>query len=101
MKGGKAIWPQLVDEPGTRILSVAAPAKRPRGIWFFSTLEFGEPRLFDLEADPECRSNVAERLPGRCAQARDAILADAGGDLVHHEPPAPTDAIGRREPGKR
>ncbi len=64
--------------------------------WFFSNLDFAGVRLFDLEADPRCRNNVAKRLPERAAAARDRILADAGGRLIRHDPPAATDAIGRR-----
>ena len=64
--------------------------------WFFSSLEFTGVRLFDLEADPGCRINVAERLPERAAAARERILADAGGELIRHDPPTATDAIGRR-----
>ena len=69
---------------------------RDRSTWFFSGLDFTGPRLFDLEADPRCRNNVAERLPERAATARERILADAGGRLIRHDPPAATDAIGRR-----
>ena len=64
--------------------------------WFFSSLDFTGPRLFDLDTDPNCRTNVAERLPERAAAARERILADAGGVLIRHDPPAATDALGRR-----
>ena len=69
---------------------------RDNRTWFFSSIDFTGPRLFDLETDPECRNNVAERLPERAASARQRILADAGGRLIRHDPPAATDAIGRR-----
>ena len=69
---------------------------RDRRTWFFSSLDFTGPRLFDLESDPHCRTNVAGRLPERVALARERILADAGGRLIRHDPPVATDAIGRR-----
>lgn len=69
---------------------------RDRRTWFFSSLEFTAPRLFDLEADPECQVNVAAKLPERVREARARILDDAGGRLLRHDPPAATDAIGRR-----
>ena len=47
---------------------------RDRRTWFFSSLDFADPRLFDLETDPKCRDNVAERLPERAATARERIL---------------------------
>ena len=69
---------------------------RDRRTWFFSSLDFGGPRLFDLEADPECRVNVADRVPEQVREARARILRDAGGRLLRHDPPAATDAVGRR-----
>ena len=69
---------------------------RDRRTWFFSSLEFTAPRLFDLEADPECQVNVAAKLPDRVREARARILDDAGGRLLRHDPPAATDAVGRR-----
>lgn len=64
--------------------------------WFFSSLEFEDPRVFDLEADPDCTVNIAAKAADRIALARTRILADADGDLVRHSNPRWTDAIGRR-----
>ena len=61
--------------------------------WFFSLLDFTGPRVFDLEADPDCARNIAEKAPDRISLARERILADAGGELPHHD--YHTDAIGR------
>ena len=69
---------------------------RDRRTWFFSSLDFTGARLFDLETDPACRVNLAARLPERVSGATEWILADAGGRLIRHDPPAATDAIGRR-----
>ena len=63
--------------------------------WFFSSLEFEGPRVFDLEADPDCTVNIAAKAADRIDLARTRILADAGGDLVRHDNPHWTDAIGR------
>lgn len=64
--------------------------------WFFSSLEFEGPRVFDLEADPDCTANIAAKAGDRIDLARTRILADAGGELVRHANPRWTDAIGRR-----
>lgn len=64
--------------------------------WFFSTLEFTAPRVFDLESDPDCTRNIADRAPERIQLARTRILADAGGELRRFSQPVWTDAIGRR-----
>ncbi len=64
--------------------------------WYFSDVDFQEPRLFDLEADPGCRENIAGRCPERTALARERILADAGGRLPRYEHRG-TDALGRPE----
>jgi arylsulfatase A-like enzyme len=61
--------------------------------WFFSALDFTGPRVFDLEADPDCTRNIFEKTPDRISLARERILADAGGELPHHD--YHTDAIGR------
>ena len=57
-------------------------------------VDFQQPRLFDLEADPECRDDIAARCPERTALARERILADAGGRLPRYEHRG-TDALGR------
>ncbi len=64
--------------------------------WYFSSVDFQEPRLFDLEADPECRENIAAKCPERIALARERILTDAGGRLPRYEHQG-TDALGRPE----
>lgn len=68
---------------------------RDHSTWFFSSLEFAEPRVFDLEADPDCNVNIVEKAPDRVALARARILADAAGELKRFESPVWTDAIGR------
>ena len=69
---------------------------RDHRTWFFSSLEFEGPRVFDLEADPDCTANIAAKAGDRIDLARTRILADAGGELVRHANPRWTDAIGRR-----
>ena len=63
--------------------------------WFFSSLEFAEPRVFDLEADPDCAVNIAAKAPDRVALAQARIRDDADGVLRRFERPTWTDAIGR------
>jgi arylsulfatase A-like enzyme len=68
---------------------------RDEKTWYFSTAEFADTHLFDLETDPACRENIAGRAPDRSAKARDGILADAGGQLVSYRRREETDALGR------
>ncbi len=65
--------------------------------WFFSTVEWRNPRLFDLENDPSCQVNIADSSPERIALARQRILADAGGHLNYYQRQDSTDALGRPE----
>ena len=65
--------------------------------WFFSGVDFQNPRLFDLEADPMCQHNIAADAADRLALARERILADAGGELQRYERQEKTDALGRPE----
>ena len=69
--------------------------------WFFSTVEWRNPRLFDLETDPACQLNIADRSPERIALARQRILADAGGHLYDYERQNSTDALGRPQFSRR
>ena len=68
---------------------------KDRKSWFFSSVRFERPRLFDLEADPACQQNIAERAPDRIALATERILADARGELTLYERQSATDALGR------
>ena len=68
---------------------------KDRQSWFFSTVDFQGPRLFDLETDPDCRHNIAPQAPESLALAQERILADAGGTLRHYTRQDSTDAIGR------
>ena len=70
---------------------------RDDATWFFSTVDFQGPRVFDLEADPACQHNIADRAADRIELARDRILADAGGELVSYTRKGATDALGRPE----
>jgi len=70
---------------------------RDDATWFFSTVDFQGPRVFDLEADPACQHNIADRAADRMALARDRILADAGGELISYTRKGATDALGRPE----
>ena len=63
--------------------------------WFFSTAEFTDRHLFDMESDPECRHDVAAKAKDRVARARQCILSDAGGTLVSYHRRDATDALGR------
>jgi len=63
--------------------------------YFFSNVEFAEARLFDLETDPGCGHNIAERAHERVALIRKRILADAGGELKNYTRKQMTDALGR------
>ena len=68
---------------------------KDRKNWFFSSVHFENPRLFDLEADVTCQHNIADRAPERIALARERILADAGGGLLFYARKDATDALGR------
>ena len=68
---------------------------KDRQTWFFSTLDFQQPRLFDLETDPTCQHNIASQAGRRLALAKERILADAGGPLRRYTRQDSTDAIGR------
>ncbi len=70
---------------------------RDRSSWFFSHGDFTNPRLFDLEADPDCAKNIEGQAPDRLDRARQAILNDAGGEIVIYTRQKFTDAIGRPE----
>lgn len=63
--------------------------------WFFSRGDFQGPRLFDLEVDPTCQENIAERGAERLALARERILVDAGGEIPLYVRKDSTDALGR------
>lgn len=63
--------------------------------WFYDDVAFGDPRVFDLEADPSCQRNIAAEAPDRIALAQKRILADAGGTLVKYVRKGMTDALGR------
>ena len=65
--------------------------------WFFSTVDWQNPRLFDLETDSACQLNIADRSPDRIALARQRILADAGGHLTFYARQDSTDALGLPE----
>lgn len=65
--------------------------------WFFSDVNFENPSVFDLEADPLCGQNIASQAPDRIERARDRILHDAGGALLNYTRAATTDALGRPE----
>ena len=69
--------------------------------WFFSTVDWQNPRLFDLESDPACQVNIADRCPQRIDLARQRILADAGGHLNDYERQDSTDALGRPKFSRR
>ena len=70
---------------------------KDRKNWFFSQVDFQNPRLFDLEADAICQHNIAERAADRIALAQERILADAGGELPLYTRKGSTDALGRPE----
>jgi arylsulfatase A-like enzyme len=63
--------------------------------WFFSKGDFSEPRVFDLEVDPDCQMDIAGQAEERIALARERILADAGGDIPIYVRQNETDALGR------
>ena len=63
--------------------------------YFYSDVEFSEPRLFDRETDRECSANIAAESPERVALAKEAILSDAGGSLMKYVSKGMTDALGR------
>ena len=65
--------------------------------WFFSGVDFQNPRLFDLEADPTCQHDISTRGGARLTLARERILTDAGGELRNYERQETTDALGRPE----
>jgi arylsulfatase A-like enzyme len=49
--------------------------------WYFADVHGDNARLFDLEADQPFGRTIAGKAPERVRQARDRILADAGGRL--------------------
>jgi arylsulfatase A-like enzyme len=65
--------------------------------WFFSDVNFENPSVFDLEADPLCWQNIASQAQDRVERAKDHILDDAGGVLLNYTRTATTDALGRPE----
>lgn len=60
-------------------------------------VELADPRVFDLESDPACQSDIAGHSPERIAKAWDAIRADAGQRLRPYVRRSTTDALGRPE----
>ena len=70
---------------------------KDRQNWFFSSVDFQDARLFDLESDPTCQRNIALQAADRLALARERILSDAGGELQHYTRTGTTDALGRPE----
>lgn len=69
--------------------------------WYFSSVDFQNPRLFDLESDPTCQHDIADRAADRIALAQQRILADAGGELPLYTRSGTTDALGRPEFAER
>jgi hypothetical protein len=65
--------------------------------WFFSSVDFQDARLFNLESDPTCQRNIASQAADRLALAQERILSDAGGELQHYKRTGTTDALGRPE----
>lgn len=63
--------------------------------WFFSTIDFQQPRLFDLEKDPDCQHNIAAEASRRFEVAKTRIMTDAAGKLRRYMRQNSTDAIGR------
>lgn len=70
---------------------------KDRQTWFFGSVDFQDPHVFDLEADPPFGQNIAPQAADRIARAREHILADAGGSLRAYTPTKTTDALGRPE----
>ena len=52
-------------------------------------------RLFDLETDPDCQTDIAAQSQDRIDAARARIWEDAGGEIEAYTPAGPTDAVGR------
>jgi arylsulfatase A-like enzyme len=53
------------------------------------------PRAFDLESDPNCQTNIADRASERVQRAWERMVADAGGALRPYVRQGTTDALGR------
>jgi len=70
---------------------------KDRANWFFSGVDFQNPRLFGLEADATCQRNIAAQGADRIALAQERILTDAGGGLESYTRKGTTDALGRPE----
>lgn len=68
---------------------------RDADTWFFSRVDFADPKVFDLNDDPECTTNIAGRAADRIARASTRLLADAGGPMPLYRRRRATDAIGR------
>ena len=65
--------------------------------WFFSQADFSGPRVFDLESDPDCTQNIAERAADRIERAKHRIFEDASGEIPIYQRQKSTDALGRPE----
>jgi len=52
---------------------------------FVSDLDGGQAKLFDVQADPEQRNNIAEQRPDVCSKMYKRILHDADGPLAHYD----------------
>ena len=65
--------------------------------WFRRDLALRNPRLFDLEEDPDCTRDIAAAAAERIPLAVERILADAGGQVAPYTRKGTTDAIGRPE----
>jgi hypothetical protein len=68
---------------------------RDADTWFFSRVDFEDPKVFDLVDDPTCATNIADRAADRIERARERLLADAGGSMPLYRRRSATDAIGR------
>lgn len=67
--------------------------------WFYDTVRFDNPRLFDMESDPACQENLTDggtaAVADRIALAKERLLADANGALPFYDRRDTTDALGR------
>ncbi len=63
--------------------------------YFFGSAKFEDEFLFDLESDPACEKNIADKDAETLELIRTRLMADAGGVMVSYEREQSTDALGR------
>jgi len=83
---GKDIWPLALGK-GKEIYDHVTCGWGPFVMvrdkrWWYNAYLWGEsPLLYDLEADPKLKKNIAQEYPRICERMKDLAIADAGGKV--------------------